>query len=436
MSAASHVLLQVRSGWWKHGTVRHATFMFVGNVSFNAASFLMFVILGRIVTVRDYGEVLSLLSIVMILSVPAGLLQPVITRAAAELIASGNRSAVSRVARSLTWPFVLLAVLIIAISTISRYPVAAYFHIERPSTIVWSGILLATSVLSPIQRAILQGAQQFGEYSLSQIIEATVKLIAVPVFAAAGLGVAGVLAGYIISLATAVAFNASVVRTRFGSARQNVVIPWRQLLRGARRTALAALTLTVLPLYDVIIVKHAFDPQNAGVYSAAAVVGRALLALVAFIPALIVPKVAVALARHEPTAQYLRGGLLATLGPIILALTLVVTAPGLVLGTMAGPAFSVGARLVLPLSLSGALLAIAGTISAYLTARKSFKFVVPLCTFAFLEIVTVAAWHPSLLTVARTVAIGHGVLLLSIALAAVQGTKKRIIGIVPRQVRA
>lgn len=432
MSAASHVLLQVRSGWWKDGTVRHAAFMFVGNMSFNAASFLMFVILGRLITVRDYGELLSLLSIIMILSLPAGLLQPVITRVVAELIARGDRSAISRLARSLVLPFVLLALLVIAMSSVLSHTIAAYFHIERATTVVCAGIVLGTSMISPIQRAILQGGQRYYEYSVSQIIEAGAKLTVPPTIAVLGFGVSGALAGYVVAALSAVAFNAWILRSRFGSPSPSLVIPWHQLFIGARRTALVAFILTALSLYDVVIVKHVFDPEHAGIYSAAAVVGRAILTLVGFIPALILPKVSLAFARREATAHYLGAGLVATSIPIILALALVLSEPGIVLRTMAGTAFVIGAPLVAPLAISGALLAIAGTLSAYLTARKSFDFVAPLCVFAVLEIVTVAVWHPSLLAVAHVVTVGNAAVLLSMAIAAAPDIGKIAVAMLPR----
>lgn len=436
MNSVLRARWRLDASWRNDGTIRHAAFMFVGTMSLNVASFLMFVILGRLIPVRDYGELLSLLSIVMIVSVPVGLLQPVITRVAAEITAGGDGSALRRLSRSLTWPFAGVGCAIIVVTTIARDPIATYFHIEHPITVVVAGILLAKMAVLPIQRAILQGGQRYGEYSLSQIIEAVVKLSAVPALAFAGFGVAGALTGYVASGAASFLFNAWMVRLRFGPPASRINVPWRRLFVGARRMALVTFTLTVLSLYDVVIVKHAFGPQDAGVYSAAAVVGRALLAVVAFVPALILPKVSLAFARGETTAHFLRGGMVATLVPVVLALVLVISMPDIILRIMAGPAFSAAAPLVVPLSLSAALLAVSGTLAAYLTARKSFDFVLPLCGLALTEIVTVALWHPSFLTVARTVALGHAALLLTLAVATAWDLNKVALKVLPQEAGA
>jgi hypothetical protein len=159
--------------------------------------------------------------------------------------------------------------------------------------------------------------------------------------------------------------------------------------------------------YDVPIVRHAFDARSAGLYAAAALVGRAVLATISFVPTLIMPKATARVAaRMSPTPLLLTA--LAIAGVIVVgAAGLALFAPAFVVRLIAGGRFGDAAPLVLAYTLASGALALANVVGAYKMGLHQYDFVVPTAIVAAVEILLMAFWHPSLTSVVTVLLCGH-----------------------------
>lgn len=398
-------------------TAGHALLLFAGANFFYVSAFLIYAALGRLLTVRAFGDFVSLLAFVNIGGVIPGLGQAIATRVSAEATARGGPSVLAPISRAFIRPAVAIGLLIAVAVIAASEPLTAFFHLEQRGAVILAGVLMGVSVLLPVQRGILQGAQRFAEYAASQALEGLLKLLLSTAFAFAGLATAGAYAGYALGAIVVAGWNGWTIRRCFGAASADVPLPWRELLHGAGSTALAIFIVESLAFYDVLIVKHAFPPTEAGIYASAAVVGRVLLAVIAFLPPFILSKVTNASAKTERTFSLLLGAIGATLVPVIALFAVVVGAPGFVLRTVTGPAFLAAGQLLLPLALSAVALAFSNVLVTYLVGRKRLAFTLPLAALAVLTVATVALWHPAVLVVAWTVATGNAIVFATLVAA-------------------
>lgn len=390
----------------------HGAFVFLGIFASNVLSYLFYMLIGRRGGVVIYGEVTSLISAILVLGAPANVLQLIAARIAADLDASQNVAGLRRLARAMTGWTALAGALIVAAAVVFRGPVAGFFHITDSRSVVLAGVSLGLYWMAYGQRGVLQGAHRFGDLSISLAAEAATKVVA-GVWLVGAFGTAGALGGFTIALAVGALYNLVRFRRLFGTGTAGSPFDRGTVERIVRGVGVGQLTLTALTFYDVPLVKHIFDARSAGLYAAAALVGRVVIAGNAFIPTIVLPKAAARVAAgRSATPLLLTGiGLAATCDVLLLAVCLV--APRVVVSAIAGGAFADASYLVAPYVAAAGALSIAMVAAAYNFALHRYAFVVPMFVFAAAEAVTVSLWHPSLIAVVGVVCAGHGCVLLA-----------------------
>jgi O-antigen/teichoic acid export membrane protein len=242
-------------------------------------------------------------------------------------------------------------------------------------------------------------------------IDGTVKVcVGVPLVTV--LGAAGALLGLAASQVVAFGYALAAFRLRFGSVRAPLALDRKLIVRVISHVGLGQLTFTILSFYDVPLIKHAFDGRSAGLYAAAALVGRAVLAAISFVPTLIMPK-ATARAAAGRSPLPLLGAALGLAGTIVaVAVIAGAVAPRFVVTLIAGRAFGDATPLVLPYLIASGALALANVVAAYKMGLHRYDFVIPAGVVAILEIGVFAAWHPTLEAAVTVLLSGHIAILL------------------------
>ena len=391
---------------WRSDVLLHGAVVFGGVLVANAFSYLFYMLIGRRAGVVVYGEVTSLASAILVLGAPANVLQLVAARISADLDAAGDTAGLRRLARTITRWTALAAVAAVACAWVFQVSIASFFNFTDGRPVVWAALGLGLYWMAYGQRGVLQGAHRFSDFSVSMMIEATVKVL-VGVSLVTPFGPAGALAGFAVGLGAGALYNIIRFRMLFGLG--GAVLPYDRsiLTRVVRGVGIGQLTLTALTFYDVPLVKHAFDAHSAGLYAAAALVGRIVIAANAFIPTLVLPKAAARAAEGRSSLSLLLAGLAlaATCGAVALAASL--AAPRLVVGAVAGRVFADAGSIVAMYVFAFGMLSLATVVASYNFALHRYAFVGPMCVFAVAEMVTLAAWHPSLSAVVGVLAAGH-----------------------------
>jgi O-antigen/teichoic acid export membrane protein len=410
--------------------VRHGSFVFAGVVFANFFGYLFYAMLGRRLGVEAYGVVTSLVSAILVVNSPALVAQLICARLSADLEARGDRAALRQLADVVSLGASVAGACVIVVGFFLRDDIARYFRLSDSQPIVISLIVLAVYAVVSVQRGVLQGSNRFGDFSFSLSMEAAIKVVA-GVWLAGPLGATGALIGVAAGSLAAVAYNVRAFAARFGSLREQLRLDPALIGRVISHVGLGQLTLVVLSYYDVPLVKHFFDPRSAGLYASAALVGRAILAAVSFVPTLIMPKVASRVAAGHSPLPLLGSAVGLAAAFIAVALAVIAGAPRFAVTLIAGRAFGDAAPLVLTYALASSCLSMAYVIGAYKMGLHRYDFVIPSFVAAVVEIGVISVWHPSLAAVVEVLAIGHAVVLVSMLFRVWATGEKRARGVVP-----
>jgi len=231
--------------------------------------------MARMLQPDDYGIVMSLTSLFMIVSVFALTIRTAMAKFVSRYHTEGNMAAVGHLWRSyLKWTliigvasFLIVAVLSPKIAWFLR--IADYWYV----VVLFSALTLAFAV--PLNYGTLNGLHRFLPLGWTTTLWALLKLVLAILFIKLGMGVFGALAPFIVAFIIIFAITYYLLRDLPQKGTDRVeILGLRSYLS---LSLVAILSYTVVTNVDVVLVKHFLDADQAGNYAAVAALGRAAL---------------------------------------------------------------------------------------------------------------------------------------------------------------
>ena len=152
---------------------------------------------------------------------------------------------------------------------LSRHALSAYLNLPDP--ILISLLALGTAFYIPlgVRRGYIQGTHAFGPLAINFMLEGLVRLVGVFVLVPVGMGVKGAVLASV--LAVIVSYFVAIPSPAIGShSLAGISISFREQLQAV----VFFCGQTVINNFDIVLVKHFFPPDEAGLYAAVALVGR------------------------------------------------------------------------------------------------------------------------------------------------------------------
>ena len=228
-------------------------------------------------TPADLGvlSVLSFIASTLVLSTLA--LPTALTKFASEHLGKNESQKAASVQRTLTRAVVMLSLVGLVIATVLSAPLSQYFWgaTENVPLIILISISAFLMNLITLYSSGLRALRLFGKMALVTVIYVLISRIIAAVMALLGLGVLGVVIGYIIGSFAGLTVAIAFVRGKFANPDNRTRI--KPLLHFSLPLFLSSLALLILSQADIIILASATsDYTLVGIYS---VVVRSLLAL-------------------------------------------------------------------------------------------------------------------------------------------------------------
>jgi O-antigen/teichoic acid export membrane protein len=223
----------------------------------------------------------------------------------------------------------------------------------------------------------------------------------------------GAILGYAIGALISLTYTAHVVRGYAPPSPTRLRVDLRRLAATTRGVALSTFALTSMSFVDVLLVKHFFSPEQAGLYGAISLVGKVLLFVVGFVPTVVLPKATARATSGQSTLGILLQALIATVALSGAGLAAIGLAPQLVIRAMAGTAYLGAAPYILQYGFAMTLLAATGLVAAYKIGLGRFDFVPGLVVAAVGEIVAIQFLHARIEQVIWVLLAGHAFALTS-----------------------
>ena len=395
--------------------VRHSALVFSATMATNVLNYLFNFAVSRRLGVENYAILSSLGGLLMILSLPAVIINLVVVKYAAEFHAVADVARLARLSRVvLRWSAIFAASFFVCGLLLRSY-VAAFLHIPNDLAIVFTVTLLAFSFMVPSVRGILQGSQDFRTFSVSVVLEILLKVVLGVALVYNGFGVRGAMFGWSVATAIALLYTIWAVRRRLSDGAEGTLsIDVKRLLRTISGVGAAIVVLTLLSFLDVVLVKHYFDARQAGLYAAVNLTGKVVLFIVSFLPMTLLPKAVAKVKQGESPIGLLLQSAAGTLVMSGAALALFAFMPAKVISLLAGHAFAPAAPYVFRYDIAMTLLAGITLVVNYKIALHRFDFVYPLFAILVAEVIAIAIWHRGLFDVVNILLAGNTIALLAV----------------------
>ena len=390
---------------------RGGAFAVVAYGLMSVATFVFYGASSRRLGVEDGGTFLALVASITLPSVVIAVLVSTLTPTIARWVALGEPQRVSGLIRGAAPPLGVAALAVLALSVAAHGPAAAFLHLPSAATVVAAAVATIAFTALQLTRVLMQATGRFAEYGISNLIETATKCAAAAALVAAVPSVETAAIAFACALAVPAVYALAVV-AGFVRAHPAAAGGLRSAYAGSLPVMAVLTALTVLTLYDAIVARRFLDAYQAGLYNAAALVGRALLSLLGIIPALLMPIVASRTAVGSDANAIFRAAIVLTATAAGVVVLFCALRPDLIVGAFAGGAFRPAAPLVAPYALAASALALAGLIVTHeVGAGRPPAFAVTAVALA--EICTALAYHPSAERLIAVVLCGHAALLLA-----------------------
>ncbi|OGG51402.1 hypothetical protein A2704_03475 [Candidatus Kaiserbacteria bacterium RIFCSPHIGHO2_01_FULL_54_36b] len=395
------------------GFFASSSIIFAGSFVVNLLNYIFTLLMSRLLSVEDFGEVAALLSLFIIISVPATALAMLMARESAHYKEQGDSGVrylfIRMRAYSAAGAVGLWALFIFLVPFVSDY-----LRIPTLPIYIFSAVA-PLAILGALQSGTLQGLQKFFSVAKQGILSALVKLGGSVLLVWAGFSVAGVMGALVLaSLASFIygffatrshlrgvapesgqAFNISGLATYFGG------------------ILLTTLLLALLSNVDVILAKHYLSADLAGQYGALSTVGKILIYGVGAFISVLLPLAAAAHARGEGAERDVLWLSLMSVAVVSFGAFIVFSLfPHLVVSLLFGARYVDIAAYLGTFTIAMACIALSSVFINYFVATRNTSFVYLLGVGIAAEIGLIALYHDSL------VSIVHSLVYASVALLA------------------
>lgn len=263
----------------KHPLIYSSGIMILGTLGANFFNFLFNVYMTRTLSDADYGILASIMSIIAIPGLATSAILPLIVQFAGTYFAEGKLAMVRGLYQKVTKFFLAISIAIFILFQFFIPQINNFFQITDPKLLFIANIIIFFTLMSVINNTFLQAKLSFKLLMLIGFLSASIKLIAGIFLVNTHFGVLGASIG--ILLATAIPYGITFLPMKFifDKKMKSPHISTKSLFAYGIPSAMTLLGLTSLISTDIILVKHFFNPQNAGIYAKISLIARIIFFL-------------------------------------------------------------------------------------------------------------------------------------------------------------
>src|SRR3989344_1285742 len=254
---------------------KHSSIMFSSIMIANVFAYLFHIFMARNLGPASYGEFGSLLAIFMILSVPVGTIQTVITKFVSRFNSKNEDGKVgSLIFSSIKKLFYYGLFAFILVSLLSPF-IAKFLHIDSSIPVIIVGFTVLFSVILPVNRGALQGLQKFNALAVNNVLESVFRLLLGSVLVVLGFGVSGALLAF--GLGYFVAFLIAFVSLKKYFDKRDGNINVKEIYKFTLPVFVLGLIMNLLINLPTVFIKHFYSSEFTGLWNVALTLARIIL---------------------------------------------------------------------------------------------------------------------------------------------------------------
>ncbi|MBU1693024.1 MAG: hypothetical protein KKC51_03575, partial [Verrucomicrobia bacterium] len=273
--------------------VRHSALLMAATQVANGSNLLFQMVMGWTLSEEQYGDLASMLGLVLVLATPMDAVRTAVAHYAARLRAENRAAEIRGLVIRWLGGMTAVSLPILLMSLAWSGPLAVFFNIPGRLPVILTGCILAGSFYLPVFSGALQGVQSFTWMAISQHSWGVVRLLAgallVLILAPrAEWGLLAQGAGVVVSAALGWVGVGAVL----GAARSAPPVRLGGIPRYLGYSLLILGGFAVLMNADILMVKRFFPRAEAGLFARAATIGRSVVFISMPVALAMFPKVA------------------------------------------------------------------------------------------------------------------------------------------------
>ena len=393
----------------------------------NFFNYLFQIAMSRSLSVSDYGTLNSLLSLLVITSIPSGALTAFSAKNISHNLAGGDIQGVRKfikytLLRTFLYDCLFLAVFVIGIPFLMKFmKIDSYFYYIITGSAIF--LIFPFSLLL----GSLQGSRMYLSLGLFSSISSVIKFALAVALVYAGLKVTGALFSVAVSpliiTAAGVFVLFSYLKHGRAEAEEKHIVAGKTGENGLKTGRFYFLSLFLVLLFytfftniDLITVKHFFPAYKTGIYSVADILGKIILYFPAAVVLVMFPEVSHAHATNNKTKHILLKTIFITFLMCSFLEIFYILFPDKIISFLMGAKYISSAPLLTLYGLSMFPFAFINIFINYFMAVNNSKILISMFLFSIFEILLFYLFHYSLKEIILTVMITGWAVMLALSI--------------------
>lgn len=400
--------------------MRHNAVFFFGALAVSVLNYAYYPVLGRLLSLEEYGEVQVLISLFLQLTI----FLTVLSQVAINIVANyEDRTRQARVLFELEKLSLFISLALLVIGALASPFFQNVLRFESPWPFIILLVALVATVPLTFRSAYLRGNKKFATVSAGNILGAAGKIVVSALLVVIGLSTPGAIFGIVAAQLLAFAYTAYKAKqagfikpeshaSYFSLPNSKEIVPE---LRYSAIVLVASLSIMVLTSVDVLLVKYFFDAETAGGYAGIATVAKVLFFLTASVAQVMLSSVKLAAPAKQNRALLVKSAVLvAGLGGI--GLIAFLAFPNFFVSLLMGHRFEAYAYLLPPLATALFVLSILNLVVSYYMALRRYQISLLAAVGVVGTIIVLLQMHSSLSSIVQGLLWGSVGTLVLIAL--------------------
>ncbi len=261
----------------KNPLIAGSFFLLSGGIIANLFNFLFNLSMSRNLEVGDYGVLISLISIITLLSIPAGALTPTIVTVGGRYFSETNYKILHAFYMQLVKILFVCGLILIVVFFMMSGSLSNFFKIKDQSLFALSSIAIVFSYFITLNNSFLQAKLSFKSLSFVNTSSSFSKFILSFGLILLGWGLGGASLGLFLSFFIGVIVGGFFLKeVIFFKSREVARFSYKELIAYGLPSAAMMLALSSFVSTDILVVKHFFSEQEAGLYAGLSLIGRVI----------------------------------------------------------------------------------------------------------------------------------------------------------------
>lgn len=392
--------------------LRFGFFLTLVNVLGGVLGYVFQILTGRFLLPKDFAVFSSLMALLMFFSAPMGAVSIIITRKVSKLKALNSLHSIRPILLKINKLLFFISIIIVAIFWVFSAQLQEYLRLTTPLPLILFCVIIIFSIFIVANSAFMQGLQYFMLLGILGLVATLLKLLISSSFVLMGFGIGGALLGMIFAMAITFIWSWMILIRKLPD--EDVVPSNFDINLGSIKRLIPVFAATIgtagMTQLDMVLVNWYFPSEQAGLYAAASVLGKAILYLPGGMIVALLPMVSERHASGDDPQPIFRQAISSTLLLCGAVATIYFIFGETIISLLYGPHYAGAGKILGWYGFAMLPLAFVVLAEYYLIAKGQVLFAWLFALIAPLQCMCIYFWHSELWMIVVAMAVSGGLL--------------------------